>query len=111
MKLMKVVLIFSVLLTLGAAPAYASHSYEHPKVPDLVLDKVITKVPPNATDPGTTTLGNITEPDILGTITNEPEVGGSVLPFTGAELSGITLIGVTAIGLGMVLARARRRSS
>ncbi len=76
---------------------------------------MIRRVPPNAPKPpGNTTLAQVTEippAGILGTITDGPQADASVLPFTGAELTGITLLGVTAIGLGMVLSRARRRSS
>ena len=123
MRFLKVILISSVVLMLASAPVYAADSYDHPKPPDVVKPdlvkpdvvkgKVITKVPPNAQPPGSTTLGKVTEvppSGILGTITDGPETGAGVLPFTGAQLTGITLLGLIAVGVGMVLTRARRRS-
>ncbi len=114
MRLLKVMLVSTVLLMLAAAPAYAGHRYNHPQPPDVVKDKVITNVPPNAPNrPGSVTLVKVTDvpaPAILGTISEGPEVEAGVLPFTGADLTGITLLGLTAIGAGMFLARSRRHS-
>lgn len=127
MRLLKAILISSVLLMLAAAPAHAAHTYNHPEPPDVVQPdvvqpdvvkgRVITRVPPNAPDgPGRTTRAKITtdgpevSPGILGTITDAPEAAAAVLPFTGAELTGITLLGLTAIGVGILFSRARRHS-
>jgi hypothetical protein len=50
------------------------------------------------------------EPQVLGTQFNAPEPKGASLPFTGADVAEMTIIGAGAVVVGAVAVRRSRRS-
>lgn len=106
MRSLKTVALCGALLALLAAPAAANHAYNHPRPPDVVRGTRFVRPINPAPKPPTSVLGTrIGNPEVAS------EVDAGLLPFTGAELTGFTVAGLAAIGLGTVLVRSRRRTS
>lgn len=97
------------LLLPSAARADTATCY--PSCPTPVIHVTPGGSPPAST-PATRTATPTATPtaSVSATATAEPPASDGGLPFTGADIAGLSVVGVAALGAGTLLVRRSRRS-